>query len=388
MKALFVTVLFAASLAAGFALGRVSHPADAAAPVSPEFERLERERDEAVARAQRAEAALQSERRRRADAAAVDRPADVAPTPVPTASDTAPGTAPAPTASEAERAQQVRDLAAQIDPAVERADGEKLLELLRRLSALAPEGRTAAMGLAIKLNDDVNGEGLFRLDQYTFYTSLGDTGVRTLMLWSLDNPSPAAFRVLSAWSLPWVIPKEQAIETMGKSLAREKEVTVQQALVVNLAQMNDSRAESLLATILADPARDSGVRAQIATSLATTTNADLARALETTANADPDDRVRAAARAAIVARNPPVDGFLITIVFPDGAATAGGVRPGDILVSYDGRSTRDLKEIRELIEAESSAETANVVVLRDGAEATLQVRRGRLGIQGRAVRRK
>ncbi|MCE9635678.1 MAG: PDZ domain-containing protein [Planctomycetes bacterium] len=387
MKAPFAAALAVSTLVAGFAVGvAVGRQRHSDEPVSATsaVEAVERERDEALARAQRAETALQAERRKRADVPAAARPSD---TVQPTATDPAP-VAPASTLSDSDRAQQVRDLAAQIEPAVAHADGEKLLELLRRLSALSPEGRTAAMELALKINDDVNGEGLLRLDQYTFYTSLGDTGVRTLMIWSLDNPSPAAFRVLSAWSLPWVIPKEQAIDTMGKSLVREKEVTVQQALVVNLAQMNDSRAESLLATILADPARDAGVRAQIATSLATTTNADLARALETTANTDPDDRVRAAARAAIVARNPPVDGFLITIVFPDGAASAGGIRPGDILISYDGHATRDLKEVRDLIDAESSAENASAVVLRDGIEVTLPVRRGRLGIQGRAVRRK
>ena len=397
MKAWNTVCFIVAAAAAGFAAGRMTAPAHAPAPRDA-VEQIERERDEALARAQRAESSLQTDRRKRAETSPAEpepvAPQSVAPQsvlegpPAESADAADAATDPAAPTTPAERTLAVRELTAQIEPAFERGDGEKLLELMRRLATAAPEGREAAMELAVRVNDDVTGAGALRLDQYTFYTSLGDTAVRDLMLWSLDHQSPATFRVLSAYSLPWVVPKDKAIADLAGALGRESDVTVQQALVVNLAQMNDSRAQTLLSTLLADTTKDGAVRAQIATTLATTDDEAQVRALEAAAAADPDERVRSAAKAALVARDPPVDGFLVTIVFAEGAATAAGVRAGDILVTYDGRPARNVREIRELVESGDSADSVPLVVLRDGAETRLEIRRGRMGIQGRPVQRK
>ena len=390
VKPWIVALLVLAAAAAGFVTGRAS-----SAPVEPvvpraELTRVERERDDAVLRAQRADAALAQERRQRAAAGGVKPEPITGPLPgtePPPGFENVKPPVPAPR-TEAERQRDVHELVARIEPVFEKADGEGALELLRKLSDIVPEGRQAAMDLAVRINEDVFGAGALQLDQYTFYTSLGDTGVRDLMVWSLENPSPPAFRVLSAYSLPWVLPPGKKVDVLVAALGREKELQVQQAIVANLSQMNDSKAASALAGILRDTSRDGAMRAQIVTFLAVSANADLAGSIESAANGDPDDRVRAAARQALIARNPPVDGYLLSTVLDGGAAAAAGIRVGDILVSYDGKPTRELSDIRELTAATGPGETAPVVVLRESGEVTVNVRRGRMGIQGRAVKRK
>jgi hypothetical protein len=395
MKTSSALLLAVAALSSGFILGRVGPFAGGdSAPGRAKVESLERERDEALVRAAKAESEVLAQRRRRAELDAVAAAGE----PAATSSSPSNGGAPAPSDGTATptaqpgtpeaRAADVKDLAAKIAPALEEGDGEKALELLRRLSSIVPEGREAAMDLAIRLNEDVSGAGALKLDQYTFYTSLGDTGVRELMVWALANPSPEKFRVLAAASLPWVLPKARAIEVLGAALGTEKDTQAQQSLVVSLSQMNDTRAHELLASVLADTTRTPELRAQVALSASGTASPEMTKALERAAGADANDSVRAAARAALAARNPPQDGFLLTTVYPDGAAAAAGLRAGDILLWYDGRATREVRDVRDAIEAPATSETAVVVVLREGQETTVTVRRGRLGIQGRAVKRK
>lgn len=386
MKAWTVVPIVLAAACLGFAAGRLAS-ARVPSPDAGDAAALRRERDEAVERARRADAALAAERLDRTSGAATQRrPADGA-TSATNADAGAGAGAAGPASAAATPAAEVAELVAQIDLAFETVDGDRALELLRRLASIVPDGRAAAMDLAVRINDDVTGAGTLRLDQYRFYQSLGDTGARDLMLWSLDHPSPAAFRTMAASSLPWVVPPAQAVELFARALPREKDPVVQGAIVGNLAQMNNAAAERLLVSILSDASKDPGIRAQVATALSTTRNEEVVRVIETISVADPDDRVRVAARAALVARDPPVDGFLVTFVFPDGAAAAGGIAAGDILVSYDGHATRAPQEIKDAIES-GSGETASAVVLRAGVETPVQVRRGRLGIQGRPVRKR
>lgn len=389
MKAWSVAVLVLAAAAAGFVAGRVVGSTGASAALSEQrtaLERVQRERDEAVAATQKAQAALAAERRARASDGALPRPEPVegVPPPLRPADDGTPTPAPP---AETDRARAVRELVTRGGEVFADGDGEAVLEVLRRLARLQPEGRTAAMELAVRVNADVYGAATLRLDEVTFQQTMGDTELRDLMLWSLDHESPTDFRVIAVSSIPWVVPKERTLDVLGTALAREKEVAVQQAIVVRLALMNDSRAEKLLVTVLTDATRDAGVRAQVAASMNPSSSEEFVKAVEAAAESQADSPVRSAARAALVARDPPLDGYLVQIVFPDGAAAAAGVRPGDILVTYAGRPARTPKEIRAAAD-EATTEVVPVVVLRDGAETTLQVRRGRLGVQGRAVRRR
>jgi len=288
----------------------------------------------------------------------------------------------------AEKESRIAALRAETPLWMERGDGEAAVAALRELAAIVPEGREAAMELALLINADVSGEGKLRLSDVQFYGGLGDPAVKSLMDWALVRPeTPSGFRVLAAYSLPWVQAPSKTLEQFGRALGGETSPDVQRALVANLGRLKSPEAERLLGEILTDVNRDASLRAQVAEGLSTTSDEGLVRALEIAAEGDEDARVRDAARAALVARNPPASGYLVTGTLPESQAAAAGLRAGDVLVSYDGRETRSVQALQEA-SAEATgagAETVTVVVVRGDQEVTLQLRPGRLGIYGRAV---
>jgi len=327
-------------------------------------------------------------RRPRIDASAGAAPAragDTATHPAPTSP--APTTAAA-ELSVAEKESRIAALRAETPLWLDRGDGEAAIAALRELAGIVPEGRAAAMELALLINSDVNGDGRLRLSDVQFYGGLGDPGVKTLMDWALVRPeTPTGFRVLAAWSLPWTQAPAKTLEQFARALDGEPTPDVQRALVANLGRLKSPEAERLLGAILTDADRSVDLRVQAAGALVMTEDEGLLRGLEIAAEKDEDSRVREAARVALVERDPPATGYLVTGTLPESQAAAAGLRAGDVLVSYDGLATRTVEALRDASAAATGAEQVSVVVVvvRDGEEVTLTMRPGRLGIFGRAV---
>jgi hypothetical protein len=285
----------------------------------------------------------------------------------------------------AARRSRVDALRAEADTWFEKGDGEGALAALKELAALVPEGREAAMDLAVRMNADVNGENALEMSVYEFYIGLGDPAVKALMGWSLENPSAADFRVMAAYSLPWTQSADATVKQFVDVLGSETDVRVQRALVANLARLSKDESRKALHDLFLDGGRDAQLRAQIATELATSDDAEILRAIEQAAANDASERVRSAAKAALVARDPPATGYLITGTVPRSQGEAAGLVPGDILVSYNGRATATPDELRKAAAETGELEEVAVVVVRDGQEVTVHCRPGRLGVYGRAV---
>ena len=127
----------------------------------------------------------------------------------------------------------------------DRGDGAEAIKALKDLAALAPEGREEAMKLALAINQDVNGEGKLGLGQVQYYSSLGDAAVVGLMNWALERQdTPAAFRSMAAWSLPWTQTPEETLKQYGAALETERDEGVQFALVRNLGRRPQSRVRA------------------------------------------------------------------------------------------------------------------------------------------------
>jgi hypothetical protein len=279
------------------------------------------------------------------------------------------------------RAKRVADLVREMHAWFENHEGEKALAALKELAALVPEGRDAAMKLALEINADVEGAGELRLPQQQFYTGLGDPAIVGLMTWALENEasSPADFRVLSVWSLPWIVASpDETIARFDAALSHENDRGVQGAIVSNLGQINSPKAESVLSRVLTDAARDATLRADAAMALATSRDPAVQRAIDAAAAVDPSPRMQTAARVSQVVRNPPATGCLITYATPDGMADTAGMRPGDVIVSYNGRAVPTEADLRKETKATTGTDEVAVVIVRDGAQQTLQVKAGRL----------
>ena len=67
------------------------------------------------------------------------------------------------------------------------------------------------------------------------------------------------------------------------------------------------------------------------------------------------------------------DGVIIAAVLKTGPADRAGIRPGDILISVDGKNIANMKEMFNLIATLQPESKTGVVVLRDGKEVSLEI---------------
>ncbi len=71
------------------------------------------------------------------------------------------------------------------------------------------------------------------------------------------------------------------------------------------------------------------------------------------------------------------DGALVTDV-PDGPAKNGGIKSGDVIIEFDGKTIKDTRELVRIVGDSPVGKQVSVKVLRDGKEASLSVKLGRL----------
>jgi membrane-associated protease RseP (regulator of RpoE activity) len=88
----------------------------------------------------------------------------------------------------------------------------------------------------------------------------------------------------------------------------------------------------------------------------------------------------------MIALNPPAPGVLITATTPGSQAEPTGLRRGDVIVSYDGNDLKSFRQLRNAVSKRSSEELTSIVVNRGGSFMTLQLKGGRIGVNGDYVK--
>ncbi len=78
-------------------------------------------------------------------------------------------------------------------------------------------------------------------------------------------------------------------------------------------------------------------------------------------------------------------GVLIGDVVKEGPADKAGLKPGDIVIEYDGNAMKDANQFRNAVAATAAGSSRKVTVFRDGKEQTLSIEIGRLADSGTAV---
>lgn len=71
-------------------------------------------------------------------------------------------------------------------------------------------------------------------------------------------------------------------------------------------------------------------------------------------------------------------GALVANVDPASPAGQAGVKAGDVILGFDGQAVKELRDLPRLVAAAKPGETAEVLVLRDGKEKTLDAEIGRM----------
>jgi S1-C subfamily serine protease len=76
---------------------------------------------------------------------------------------------------------------------------------------------------------------------------------------------------------------------------------------------------------------------------------------------------------------PETPGVRLTGVRPESPADRAGLRAGDVIVEFNGKTVRDLYEYTEALQARKPGDTVRIVVLREGERMTLTATLGRRG---------
>ena len=63
---------------------------------------------------------------------------------------------------------------------------------------------------------------------------------------------------------------------------------------------------------------------------------------------------------------------------PDGPAKNGGIKSGDVIIEFDGKTIKDTRELVRIVGDSSVGKQVLVKVLRDGKKVSLSVKLGRL----------
>ena len=71
-------------------------------------------------------------------------------------------------------------------------------------------------------------------------------------------------------------------------------------------------------------------------------------------------------------------GALVADVDPDGPASDAGIKPGDVILSFDGKQIEEMRRLPRMVAETPIGKTVDVVVWRDGARKTLDVELGQL----------
>jgi len=71
------------------------------------------------------------------------------------------------------------------------------------------------------------------------------------------------------------------------------------------------------------------------------------------------------------------NGALVSSVAPGDPAEKGGVKPGDIIVSFDGKAVKELNDLPKIVAATTPGKTIKMKVIREGAQKTLSLTVGK-----------
>ncbi|NUQ34482.1 MAG: PDZ domain-containing protein [Planctomycetaceae bacterium] len=103
---------------------------------------------------------------------------------------------------------------------------------------------------------------------------------------------------------------------------------------------------------------------------------------------DPNEGVKSKAKSILVKFDPPITGFYVVDLYPGQQAAVAGILEGDIVTSFNGQPVTDMASIAQLQKNAPSDQAVTVEVYRNGATIPVTVAPGELGINGVAVTKK
>ncbi len=282
------------------------------------------------------------------------------------------------------RRRRARELEAEAQLALERGDGPAALDALRALAALGEEGDPTAIDLVKRLSAAVRAGRKIGVTSYDLYRALQSDELVPLLERALEDPtSDPRFRANAVDHLAF----SRNADTLPFILSlveQERDPAVLDQMLGYLDEQSDPAVAATLARALGARATP-GERLSIVQALGRLGGDDAAAALERAAAADPSPDVRAAAQVELVAQRPPVTGYLLSDVVAGSQAAAAGLRPGDVLLAYNGVAMTPEVSLGAERDRVPRDATVRATIWRGGRTFDIALRAGQIGVNGRAV---
>jgi len=264
-------------------------------------------------------------------------------------------------------------------------DGMGLLRLMQEFAALGEAGYADAMKISGVLREDLRSKkrkyGISRTD---YFRAIGSSMV-PLMKWALAHAdkAPASFRLDAAALLRWQDLEAAPAYLEALKTETDARVAAEMARAIRGMQKPEMAADLVAAARFQAGNPDALRRLLDAISGLPPTEADAALK---DLSSDSNSVLRDEASLAFRALNPPAPGVLITATSPGSQAELTGLQRGDIIVSYDGIDLTSFRQLRKAVEAKDADSLTSIVVNRGGALVTLQLKGGKIGVNGEYVK--
>ncbi|MEK7469089.1 MAG: PDZ domain-containing protein [Planctomycetota bacterium] len=286
-----------------------------------------------------------------------------------------------------EIAAQVKGLRSRKAALLEARDGMGLLRLMQEFAALGEAGYADAMEISGLLREDLRGKNKkFGISRSDYFRAVGSSMV-PLMKWALANPdkAPAAFRLDAAGLLRWQDLEAGPAYLEALKIETDARVAAEMARALRGMQKPEMAADLVAAARFQAANPDALRRLLDAISGLPSPEADAALL---GLGSDPNPILREEASLAYTALNPPAPGVLITTLVPGSQADLTGLKRGDVIVSYDGHDLGSFKQLRNEVSKKDPDSLTSIVVNRNGQLVTLQLKGGKIGVNGNYVKPK
>ena len=292
---------------------------------------------------------------------------------------------PAKEASPEEIAAQMKELRSRKAALLEAKDGLGLLKLMQEFASLGKAGYAEAMEISGLLREDLRGKKRqFGISRSDYFRAVGSSMV-PLMKWALAHPdkASASFRLDAAGLLKWQ--DLEAAPAYLEALKTETDARVAAEMAGAIRGMQKPEMAADLVAAARFQAGNPDALRRLLDALSGLPSAEADAALKNLAS-DPNPILRDEAALAFTALNPPAPGVLITTLSPGSQAELTGILRGDIIMSYDGHDLTSFRQLRNEVAKKDPDSLTSIVVNRNGGLVTLQLKGGKIGVNGNYVK--
>jgi hypothetical protein len=271
---------------------------------------------------------------------------------------------------------RVRALGPEVEAALEKKDGKRVLALYAELATLGRPGWPLAAKLGLAFNEMGESQGKdWGVSTMEYYRVLMATDFADLWLDAVEHPGTYEkdFRTFALGCLS-MADSSKSIPALVRALSTEKDADAVSAIAGVLGQSPAPEAVSALVTAAASQ-KNLQARRTIVWALTRTPGDEATNALTLLAASEQDASIKSQLELGLTVRAIPVAGYYIYYVTPQSDGEVAGLKAGDVITVWNGKPLTGWRSLQKTGESQESEQVA-LSVWREGQTIKLSTRGG------------